>query len=60
MVAERSWFHEEDQQNRAEAAGHSGTEKGRCLCPRIKGYRAADAFRFRTGKLLQHPDPKKS
>ena len=58
MVAERSGFIEENQQNRAGFTHTVKAEESGRLCEGVQGYRAAHEFRFRTGQLLQriHPE----
>ena len=57
MVAERSGFIEEDQQNRAGFPCAAGAEESGRLCEGVQGHGAAYEFRFRTGQLLQRTHP---
>ena len=59
MVAERSGFIEEDQQNRAGFPCAAGAEESGRLCEGVQGHGAAYEFRFRTGQLLQRAHPGK-
>lgn len=60
MVAERSGFIEEDQQNRAGFPCAAGAEESGRLCEGVQGHGAAHEFRFRTDKPLQRAHPEQS
>ena len=60
MVAERSGFIEENQQNRAGPPRTDRPEESGRLCEGVQGHGAAHEFRFRTGQLLQRTHPEQS